>query len=128
MRLVAVGGEPQTSHGGQQVNSADPLRNLQILLAETDERVPVLALRPRETARALGISERLLWTLTKSREIECRHLNRTVVYPVELLRRFLVKKAKENSQKQGSVHLGRHTAGGRSGHPRGHEVLLMPFA
>jgi excisionase family DNA binding protein len=48
-----------------------------------------LGLRPREAARALGIGERLLWEMTKSREIPHVRIGRAVVYPVTLLERWL---------------------------------------
>ena len=53
-----------------------------------------LALRPKEAARALGISERLLWTLTNQNEIQHCRLNRAIIYPVHLLKDHLTEKAK----------------------------------
>ena len=53
------------------------------------EAVPRLALRPRDAAKALGIGERLLWTLTNRGEIPHVRLGAAVLYPVEGLRRFL---------------------------------------
>jgi len=55
---------------------------------------PRLALRAREAARALAISERLLWTLTNRGEIPCVRLGRCVTYPVDTLRELLAEKAK----------------------------------
>ena len=51
------------------MNQNDLLRNLNLVLTETSEGFPRLALRPRDAARALGISERLLWTKTNAHEI-----------------------------------------------------------
>ena len=48
-----------------------------------------LALRPKDAAVALGISERLLWTLTKAGEIPCVRLGRAVTYPVATLDAWL---------------------------------------
>jgi hypothetical protein len=55
---------------------------------------PRLALRPRDAARALGIGERLLWTLTNQGVIPHVRLGRAVVYPVDLLREFLARQAR----------------------------------
>lgn len=54
---------------------------------------PRLALRPREAAAALGISERLLWGLTARGEVPCVRLGRAVVYPVAQLRDWLAAQA-----------------------------------
>ena len=52
-----------------------------------------LALRPREAAQALSISERHLFTLTKDGEIPCVRIGsgsrKTVLYPMESLRNWL---------------------------------------
>lgn len=52
-----------------------------------------LGLRPREAAEALGISERLLWSKTKSGEIPHTRIGRTIVYPVALLETWLSEQA-----------------------------------
>ena len=54
---------------------------------------PRLALRPKDAARALGIGERLLWTLTNQNVIPHLRLGRAVVYPVAELERWLVTQA-----------------------------------
>jgi predicted DNA-binding transcriptional regulator AlpA len=46
-----------------------------------------LALRPRECAKCIGISERSLWTLTKANEVPHTRLGKSVLYPVDALRR-----------------------------------------
>ena len=46
---------------------------------------PSLALRPKEAAKALGISERLLWTKTNMGDIPHVRIGRRVVYPVSSL-------------------------------------------
>lgn len=52
--------------------------------------VAPLALRPREAAKALGISERTLWGQTAPRgPLPCVRLGRSVVYPVEALQGWL---------------------------------------
>jgi excisionase family DNA binding protein len=50
---------------------------------------PTLALSPRGAARALGISERLLWAKTKAGEIPHRRIGKRILYPVHLLREWL---------------------------------------
>jgi excisionase family DNA binding protein len=56
-----------------------------------------LAFRPREAAKALGISPRLLWKLTKDREIPCVRVGsgkrQTVLYPLADLQAWLARKA-----------------------------------
>jgi len=52
-----------------------------------------LALRPRDAAVALGISERLLWSKTNCGEIPHCRIGRTVLYPVHLLREYLTHQA-----------------------------------
>jgi excisionase family DNA binding protein len=56
-----------------------------------------LALRPREAAKALGISPRLLWQLTKDGHIPCVRVGsgkrRTVLYPVADLQAWLSRHA-----------------------------------
>ena len=55
-----------------------------------------LALRPREAAKALGISPRHLWQLTQDGEIPCVRLGsgtrKTVLYPVAQLQAWLAQK------------------------------------
>jgi excisionase family DNA binding protein len=60
--------------------------------------VPVLALRPREAAKALGVSERTLWSWTGDGLIPCVRIGtgRTVLYPVEMLRRWLEEQMKSS--------------------------------
>ena len=56
-----------------------------------------LALRPRETAKALGISPRLLWQLTKDGVIPCARVGSgkrtTVLYSVTVLQDWLTNEA-----------------------------------
>jgi excisionase family DNA binding protein len=58
-----------------------------------------LSLRPREAAKALGISPRLLWQLTKDGHIPCVRIGdgkrKTVLYPVADLQAWLSQKANE---------------------------------
>jgi len=56
-----------------------------------------LALRPREAAKALGISPRLLWQLTHDGVIPCVRVGngkrRTVLYPTADLKDWLTRQA-----------------------------------
>lgn len=56
-----------------------------------------LALRPREAAKALGISPRLLWQLTKDGQIPCVRVGsgkrRAVLYPLADLQAWLTQQA-----------------------------------
>src|SRR6516165_1453314 len=56
-----------------------------------------LALRPREAAKALGISPRLLWQLTKEGHVPCVRVGsgkrRTVLYPIADLQTWLAQQA-----------------------------------
>lgn len=65
----------------------------------TIQNVESLALRPREAAKALGISPRLLWQLTHDGEIPCVRVGsgkrRTVLYPVGELQAWLSRRAGE---------------------------------
>jgi excisionase family DNA binding protein len=56
-----------------------------------------LALRPHEAAKALGISPRLLWQLTKDGHVPCVRVGsgkrRTVLYPLAELQAWLTRQA-----------------------------------
>ena len=53
-----------------------------------------LALRPRDAAKALGISERMLWSLTAPRgTIPAVRIGTCVLYPVTGLRTWLDRQA-----------------------------------
>lgn len=63
-----------------------------------------IALRPREAARMLSISERTLWGLTAPRgPIPCVRLSRGVLYSVDDLRQWLRDQATCNAQKGGEA-------------------------
>lgn len=51
--------------------------------------VPFLALRPRQAAEALGISEATLDRLTKDRRMPVIRLDRAVLYPLKELSEWL---------------------------------------
>ena len=53
-----------------------------------------LGLRPREAAKAIGISARKLWEITNRGDIPHVRLGRVVIYPVHELQLWLTDKAK----------------------------------
>ena len=65
-------------------------------MAQTNDASP-LALRPREAAKALGISPRLLWQLTRDGIVPCVRVGKgrrkTVLYPVADLQAWLAREA-----------------------------------
>jgi excisionase family DNA binding protein len=66
------------------------------------DSIPPLALRPRHAAKALGISERLLWQLTHDGHIPCVRVGsgkrQTVLYPVADLRAWLSRQAADGER------------------------------
>lgn len=64
-------------------------KNQELPIAPT----PRLALRPRDAAAALGIGERLLWSLTNAGRIPHVRVGRTVLYPVAALEQWLAEQA-----------------------------------
>jgi excisionase family DNA binding protein len=62
-----------------------------------DSSLPALALRPREAAKALGISVRTLWQMTKNGIIPSvtvgGNQRRIHLYPVSLLQDWLTRQA-----------------------------------
>lgn len=59
---------------------------------------PVLALRAREAAAALGISTRTLWSLTACGEVPHLRLGRATLYPVAQLEVWLAERAAKNGR------------------------------
>ena len=63
-----------------------------------------LALRPREAAKALGISARHLWQLTKDGHIPCVRVGsgtrKTVLYPVADLQAWLTRQTQAKGGEQ----------------------------
>ena len=60
-----------------------------------------MAMRPRDAAKALGISTRHLWTLTAQGHIPCVRVGsgkrQLVLYPVEVLRAWLAAQASQRA-------------------------------
>lgn len=63
---------------------------------------PSLALRPREAAKALGISERLLWDWTRCDIVPHVKIGRTVLYPVAGLMEWLRARSEAPKTEGGS--------------------------
>ena len=61
----------------------------------TEPETPCLAMRPREAAKALGISERLLWEWTNRGIVPHIRLGKAILYPVDSLREWLKHEAKQ---------------------------------
>jgi excisionase family DNA binding protein len=59
------------------------------LLSPSPPVITPLSVRPKEAARALGISERLLWSWTQNHQIPHVRVGGVVLYPVEELQRWL---------------------------------------
>jgi len=59
-----------------------------------------LALRPKEAAKAIGISERKLWSITADQTSGIPHtrFGKCVVYPVAALDRWLDKRATSQNE------------------------------
>lgn len=66
------------------------------IMAANDSQPP-LALRPRDAARMLGVSERTLWGWTKAGIVPCVRIGigkrKTVLYPVADLQGWLARRA-----------------------------------
>lgn len=58
---------------------------------------PVLALRPKDAAKALGIGERLLWSMTNQGLIPHLRCGKAVIYPVDSLRTWLAEQAQKRA-------------------------------
>ena len=57
------------------------------------ETVEPLALAPRDAARAIGVSERTLWTYTRTHGVPHVRLGRRILYPVRELTEWLASRA-----------------------------------
>lgn len=62
-------------------------------LSTTEPAIDPLALRPRDAAKALGISERLLWDWTRTEGVPHVRIGNVVLYPVEALKNWLATRA-----------------------------------
>jgi hypothetical protein len=60
---------------------------------DTPPVIQPLALRPRDAAIALGISERLLQDWSKNQDLPCIRIGQVVLYPVDEIRQWLRHRA-----------------------------------
>jgi excisionase family DNA binding protein len=67
------------------------------MMKKIGPQTPCLAMKPREAAKALGISERLLWEWTNQGIIPHVRLGKRIVYPVDSLREWLRRQAQKNA-------------------------------
>lgn len=65
---------------------------------QTIETAPILALRSREAARALGISERLLAKLVAEKRVPHVRVNSVLLFPVRELREWLTAQVVKEGQ------------------------------
>jgi excisionase family DNA binding protein len=60
-----------------------------------NENIEKLSLRPRAAAKAIGVSERTLWTWTHKNEIPHIRMGKTILYPIDALRKWLDARTNE---------------------------------
>ena len=60
---------------------------------KSEPEIPCLAMRPREAAKSLGISERLLWEWTNAGLVPHIRINRAILYPTDALNDWLRRRA-----------------------------------
>lgn len=53
-----------------------------------------LSVRPKQAAKLLGLSTRTLWSLTNRNVIPHIRLGKCILYPVDLLRQWLIEQSK----------------------------------
>jgi len=59
----------------------------------TEQPIEPLSLRPRDAARALGISERTLWDWTRTERLPHVRIGNVVLYPVGCVKQWLADRA-----------------------------------
>jgi predicted DNA-binding transcriptional regulator AlpA len=74
----------------------------QLNIQKGGPETPCLAMRPREAAKALGISERLLWEWTRRGLVPHVKNGGVVVYPTDSLREWLRQCARTAEEKNSS--------------------------
>lgn len=65
---------------------------------KTGPETPCLAMRPREAAKALGISERLLWEWTDRGVVPHIRLGKAILSPVDSLRDWPKRQAQHGAE------------------------------
>ncbi len=74
-----------------------------------------LAFRPKDAARALGISERTLWDWTRTEGLPHARIGNVVLYPVDCLKQWLADRADATAEAAGSEADGGSTGGDAAG-------------
>jgi excisionase family DNA binding protein len=69
-----------------------------LLLVNAAGDLPILALRPRDASKALGIGARKLWELTRDNKIPHFRLGTAILYPVDTLKTWLETQTKGKEQ------------------------------
>jgi predicted DNA-binding transcriptional regulator AlpA len=75
----------------------------QVDVQKTEPETPCLAMRPRTAAKALGISERLLWDWIRRGLVPHARIGGVVVCPTDSLRDWLQRQAeaeRDNSEEK----------------------------
>ncbi len=72
-------------------------------LVKPEPLTPCLALRPREAAAALGVSERTLWDWTRRGAVPHVRRGKTILYPVTALTRWLDEQATARAAEGGAA-------------------------
>lgn len=62
-------------------------------IVKAEPEIPCLSMRAKEAAKALGISERLLWEWTDKGVVPHVRLGKAILYPVDSLRAWLQQQA-----------------------------------
>ena len=65
---------------------------------KAEPEIPCLSMRAREAAKALGISERLLWEWTNRGVVPHVRMGKAILYPVDSLRAWLLRQAQEKTR------------------------------
>lgn len=70
------------------------------LPGKKEPEIPCLAMRLRDAAKALGVSDGFLWQQTKAGVVPCVRVGKAVLYPVDTLRDWLRQQA-QAGEKEG---------------------------
>ena len=65
---------------------------------KAEPEIPCLSMRAREAAKALGISERLLWEWTDRGVVPHVRLGKAILYPTDSLRAWLRQQAQKKTR------------------------------
>lgn len=70
----------------------------------TKPAIPALALRARDAAAALSVSERTLWDMTRRGKLPHVRFNTVILYPVKAIEGWLLQAAQTEPSKEGGNH------------------------